>query len=70
MLFGVTPLTVIKWRNNKGLPFMKLPGDGRPAIRFSAKRTAAWAKRAGYKMLKGPNSRVNGRKREVVECKT
>lgn len=61
---GVTPLSITKWRNNRGLPFVILPGDGRPAIRFSAPKVARWARDNGYE-FKAPDMRA-GRKRKVA----
>ena len=43
-LFGKSSITLELWRKNKGLPFVVIPGDGRPAIRFVLADVLAWAK--------------------------
>jgi hypothetical protein len=44
-LFKVTSMTVITWRQNRGLPALEVPGTKRPAIRFIPSEVLAWAKR-------------------------
>lgn len=44
-VFKVTSMTVITWRQNRGLPALEVPGTKRPAIRFIPNEVLAWAKR-------------------------
>lgn len=44
------PLTVSLYRQLKGLPFVKIPGDGKDAIRYIEADVRAWAKENGYKV--------------------
>jgi hypothetical protein len=41
----VTSMTVITWRQTRGLPALEVPGSKRPAIRFVPNDVLAWAKR-------------------------
>jgi hypothetical protein len=41
----VTSMTVITWRQTRGLPALEGPGSKRPAIRFVPNDVLAWAKR-------------------------
>lgn len=43
--FGVTPLTIYKWRLHKDLPFIRLSGVERDAIRFALKDLKEWARK-------------------------
>lgn len=46
--FGVTKLTILNWRKNKKLPFVRIKGGGtRDAIRFIIPQVLAWAKQNG-----------------------
>jgi hypothetical protein len=44
-LFGKSPLTITLWRKEKGLPYVRIPGDGRDTIRFHEGRVKKWAKK-------------------------
>ena len=49
-LFGVTPMTIWLWRENRGLPKVELKGTARPAIRFVPEDVLAWAKARQIRM--------------------
>lgn len=39
-----TPMTIHNWRREKNLPAIEVPGNRRPAIRFSPDDVIRWAK--------------------------
>jgi len=43
-LFGRSSLTVLLWRQKKGLPYLRIPGEGRDVIRYDKREVLAWAK--------------------------
>lgn len=45
--FDVTKITIGVWRNTLGLPYIEIPGNKRPAIRFRPRDVEAWAARVG-----------------------
>lgn len=42
-LFRRTEATVYQWREMRGLPYVEIPGDSRPTIRFYLPHVLAWA---------------------------
>lgn len=49
-LFRRTELTITLWRSNEDLPFVVIPGDDRPAIRFELPLVRDWARQRGKRM--------------------
>jgi len=45
--FGVTSMTILKWRTEKGLPFTQLSSNGRAPIKFNYEEVTRWAKNNG-----------------------
>lgn len=43
-LFKRGGLTINLWRRDKALPFVRIPGDGRDAIRYRLDEVKQWAK--------------------------
>jgi len=50
--FGVTPMTVYLWRQNRGLPALVFPGNARNAVRFVPDEVRAWAAKMGIKIAR------------------
>lgn len=48
-------LTILHWRQEQGLPFVKVPGDARDTIRFRIEAVKKWAK-AHNKRMFDPNT--------------
>mgnify|MGYP003815892779 CR=1 FL=1 len=46
-LFGKSELTIMKWQQNKGLPYIRIPGDKRDTIKFDKEAVVAWGKANG-----------------------
>ena len=46
-VFGVEPVTIDKWRLYRGMPFVEIPGDENPAIRFRLRDVLEWAAASG-----------------------
>jgi hypothetical protein len=44
-MFKRSALTIAVWRETKGLPYVEIPGDDRPAIRFDLPDVLKWAKK-------------------------
>jgi len=42
-LFGRTAMTLYIWRRDKGLPYILIPGEGKPSIRFDLDAVLSWA---------------------------
>lgn len=42
-MFGVVRKTVWWWRTNKAMPYLRIPGAGKDAIRFHLPDVVAWA---------------------------
>lgn len=42
-LFSRSDLTINHWRKFEGLPFIEIPGAGRPTIRFALDAVRQWA---------------------------
>ena len=52
IIFGVSEVTIHRWREEKGLNMhtITIPGDTRPAIRYSLKGLLRWAKETETKI--------------------
>lgn len=50
-MFGVTSMTVYKWRNVHGLPTVSLPGGRCPPIRYDEGLVLAWAELMRKKVM-------------------
>jgi hypothetical protein len=50
-LFSRSALTILQWRTYNGLPYVVLPGDERPSIRYELDEVRAWARREGKAVL-------------------
>jgi phage terminase Nu1 subunit (DNA packaging protein) len=50
-LFKRSKETIELWRKKHGLPFVCIPGDTRPAIRFDLAVVKPWARRTGRRMF-------------------
>jgi hypothetical protein len=48
--FGTTEVTIYKWRQIRGLPFIILPGRSRDSIRFVKTDVEAWANQLDLKI--------------------
>ena len=44
-LFDRSELTIIYWRRDNGLPYIEIPSDARPTVRFVLKEVLKWGKR-------------------------
>lgn len=56
-VFRVTPMTIHLWRQNRGMPAIVIPGEGRPAVRFREDDVCEWARSHGirvYLPMTGP----------------
>lgn len=53
-MFSRAPLTILKWRQNKGLPYVRIPGDGKDTVRYKLVDVLDWAKKTKRRI------RVNG----------
>lgn len=56
-LFRVSKPSIYNWRRLYGMPFVEIPGDDRPSIRFRLKAVRAWAigaRRRMYPVRPGP----------------
>ena len=42
-LFDRTDVTLYVWRKQRGMPYVKIPGDRKPGIRFDVEAVCAWA---------------------------
>lgn len=49
-LFRRNKITIYFWRNTKGLPYVEIPGEKRPVIRFNRRKVLAWAKHCGVRV--------------------
>lgn len=49
-LFGRCSLTITNWRNNEGLPYVEIPGEGKPSIRYRLSKVRKWAKSNSKRM--------------------
>ena len=43
-MFNRSAESIILWRKHKGLPYIRIPGDGRDTIRFDRLAITKWAK--------------------------
>lgn len=50
-IFRRAPITVMLWKRNEGLPYVSIPGDERPAIRYDMDQVTAWANRTGKRLF-------------------
>lgn len=50
-MFRRAPITVMLWKRNEGLPYVSIPGDNRPAIRYDMDQVTAWANRTGKRIF-------------------
>ena len=48
-------LTILIWRRDKGLPYVRIPGHKRDTIRFDRKAVLKWAQQTGRRIY--PNER-------------
>lgn len=46
----VAPITVRKWREQKGFPFVIIPGDVLNAVRYDKAEVAEWGRTHGKRM--------------------
>lgn len=44
-LFDRAEPTLYLWRRERGLPYIVIPGDDRPVIRYDLRKVIAWAKK-------------------------
>ena len=65
-MFRVSEMTVYTWKRYRGLPFISVPSDARPAIRFLPQEVAAWAKREGIAI---PTARAREHFRKVERAR-
>lgn len=63
-MFRVSEMTVYTWKRWQKLPFIVIPSDQRPAIRFHPVDVAKWAKREGIAV---PTSRSREHFRKMEE---
>jgi hypothetical protein len=50
-LFGRSLVTVRMWHKYEGMPYVRIPGDGRDSIRFDIKEVKKWAKKNGKEII-------------------
>lgn len=50
--FNRSELTILHWRQRKGMPYVLITGSQRPTIRFRLSAVEAWAKKWGFKFSK------------------
>lgn len=43
-LFNCATLTITHWRDRYGMPYIRIPGNGKDTIRFRLKRVLRWAR--------------------------
>jgi hypothetical protein len=53
-MFNRSDLTIIKWRQEHGLPYVQISGEGRPAVRYRLDRVRRWARSQGRKVVSDP----------------
>ncbi len=64
-LFRRSLMTILIWRKNKGLPYIRIPGSKRDTIRFDQEAVLEWAQRTGrriYPYESNPKSRRDSAK--------
>ncbi len=67
-LFGRTPLTIKNWRRYKDLPYVLIPGDASPTIRFRLEEVIEWADALGKRYnRKQARRKLNGRRERFDE---
>jgi hypothetical protein len=54
-LFKRSELTVMLWRQNHGLPYIRVPGENRDTIRYDREQVIAWARSKGKRLHLDPS---------------
>lgn len=49
-LFSRSPLTILLWRKNKNLPYIRIKGEKRDTIRYDRAKVEEWAKQQGLRI--------------------
>lgn len=51
-LFNRGVLTIMHWRQHSGLPYIRLKGEGRDAIRYNKTDVMEWARSTGKRIYR------------------
>ncbi len=49
-LFRRSALTIMHWRRFEGMPYVRIPGDGRDSIRYREREVRDWSRRTGRRL--------------------
>lgn len=55
-LFRKSELTIMLWRQNDGLPAIRIPGESRDTLRYERNAVMSWAKAKGKRVFIKPQS--------------